>query len=63
MSMRSEDILFEFKPCSECPQMCVETQPHTKCPFDKIAEDLIYAEEMAFIESQNNRENEDSCDR
>lgn len=60
--MRSRDVLFEFKPCSNCPEICIETQPHTKCPFDKIAEDLIYAEEMAFIDAQKNEGNEDSFD-
>ena len=50
--MRSEDILFELKPCHDCPHNCVEGQPGMKCPYDKMAEDLIYAEELAFIQSQ-----------
>jgi hypothetical protein len=58
MSMRSEDILFELKPCHECPYSCVEGQPGVKCPYDKMAEDLIYAEELAHIEMMKQRENE-----
>lgn len=56
--MRSEDILFEMKPCAECQHNCVETQPGVKCPYDKIAEDLMYLEEWEHIESQlkKNRE-------
>jgi hypothetical protein len=58
MSMRSEDILFEMKPCAECQHNCVETQTGFKCPYDKIAEDLMYLEEWEHIESQlkKNRE-------
>jgi hypothetical protein len=56
--MRSEDILFEMKPCAECQHNCVETQTGFKCPYDKIAEDLMYLEEWEHIESQlkKNRE-------
>ena len=55
--MSREDILFEFKPCSVCPNdSCLEGQPSAKCPYDKIAEDLIYAEEWDYIQSQINSE-------
>jgi hypothetical protein len=56
--MRSEDILFELKPCHECAHNCVEGQLGVKCPYDKLAEDLIYAEELAHIEMMKQRENE-----
>lgn len=56
--MSSEDILFEFKPCHDCPHNCVEGQPNAKCPYDKMAEDLIYAEEWEYIQSQQNNEQE-----
>jgi hypothetical protein len=57
--MRSEDILFEPKPCNECQHNCVEGQNWTKCPYDKLAEDLIYAEELAFIQSQEQERQEE----
>jgi hypothetical protein len=57
--MRSEDILFELKPCHECHHNCVEGQPGIKCPYDKMAEDLIYAEELAFIQSQEQEREEE----
>ena len=57
--MRSEDILFELKPCHDCPHNCVESQPGMKCPYDKMAEDLIYAEELAFIQSQEQEREEE----
>jgi hypothetical protein len=56
--MRSEDILFELKPCNECPHNCVEGQPFVKCPYDKLVEDLIYAEELAHIQAQQENENQ-----
>ena len=34
-------MLFEFKPCNECPHTCVEGQVGVKCPFDVMVEDLI----------------------
>lgn len=57
--MRSEDILFELKPCNECPHLCVEGQIGVKCPYDKMAEDLIYAEELAFIQSKQQERQEE----
>ena len=57
--MRSEDILFELKPCHDCLHNCVEGQPGMKCPYDKMAEDLIYAEELAFIQSQEQEREEE----
>jgi hypothetical protein len=57
--MRSRDILFELKPCHECPHNCVEGQPGMKCPYDKMAEDLIYAEELAYIQSQEQERQEE----
>jgi hypothetical protein len=55
--MKSEDILFEFKPCSECVnEGCLEGHSNAKCPYDKMAEDLIYAEEWEYIQSQINQE-------
>ena len=56
--MRSEDILFEMKPCAECPHNCVEGQPGMKCLYDKIVEDLIYAEEWEYIKSRLEKGNE-----
>ena len=44
--MNKEELLFEFKPCHQCPHSCVEGQQGVKCPFDKMVEDLI---------KQNNR--------
>lgn len=58
MNMRSEDILFEMKPCAECQHNCVETQPGVKCPYDKIAEDLIYEEEWEYIKSRLEKDQE-----
>ena len=57
--MRSEDILFEPKPCKDCQHNCVESQNWVKCPYDKMAEDLIYAEELAFIQSQEQEREEE----
>lgn len=57
--MRSEDILFEMKPCAECQHNCVENQPGVKCPYDKMAEDLVYAEELDFIQSQEQERQEE----
>jgi hypothetical protein len=39
--MNNEEILFELKPCHQCPHSCVEGQPGVKCPFDKMVEDLV----------------------
>jgi hypothetical protein len=36
-----EEMLFELKPCHQCPHTCVEGQQGVKCPFDKMVEDLI----------------------
>lgn len=53
--LKSEDILFEPKPCNECPHNCVEGQIGVKCPYDKLAEDLLYAEELEYIEMLKNQ--------
>jgi len=37
--MNNEEVLFELKPCHQCPHSCVEGQRGVKCPFDKIVED------------------------
>ena len=39
--MNKEEMLFEFKPCHQCPHSCVEGQQGVKCPFDKMVEDLV----------------------
>jgi len=39
--MNKEEMLFEFKPCHQCPHTCVEGQQGVKCPFDKMVEDLV----------------------
>lgn len=57
--MRSRDFLFEMKPCAECQHNCVETQSGVKCPYDKMAEDLVYAEELDFIQSQEQERQEE----
>lgn len=54
--MASEDILFEPKSCHDCPYNCVEGQVGIKCPYDKMAEDLRFAEEYEYIQSYNNQE-------
>jgi hypothetical protein len=46
MNNEQQELLFEFKPCHQCPHSCVEGQQGVKCPFDKMVEDLI---------KQNNR--------
>jgi hypothetical protein len=38
--MSKIDLLFEPKPCHECPHTCVEGQTDVKCPFDIMVEDL-----------------------
>ena len=39
--MNKEEMLFEFKPCHQCPHSCVEGQIGVKCPFDLMVDDLI----------------------
>ena len=58
--MISEDILFDPKPCHDCPYNCVEGQVGFKCPYDKMAEDLRFAEEYEYIQSYNNQEQLDN---
>lgn len=49
--MTNEDILFDSKPCSECNCNYQESGINFKCPYDKMAEDFIYAEELTYIQS------------
>lgn len=39
--MTNEEMLFESKPCHQCPHSCVEGTLGVKCPFDLMVEDLI----------------------
>jgi hypothetical protein len=39
--MNEEEMLFEFKPCNQCSNTCVEGQIGVKCPFDLMVEGLI----------------------
>jgi hypothetical protein len=48
--MNKEEMLFELKPCHQCPYSCVEGTPNIKCPFDLIMEDLINNETIESYE-------------
>lgn len=50
--MRNEDILFEPVKCINCN--CDGADTNFRCPYDKLAEDLTYAEEFAYINSKAN---------
>jgi len=50
--MINEDILFESSSCINCNCQCKENDINFKCPYDKLAEDLIYAEEFEYINSK-----------
>ena len=39
--MNKEEMLFESKPCHQCPHSCVEGTLGVKCPFDLMVEDLM----------------------
>ena len=55
--MKNEYILYDSKPCIECNCNYQEGGVNFKCPYDKMAEDFIYAEELEYIQLTQHNEN------
>jgi hypothetical protein len=55
--MKNEYILYDSKPCIECNCNYQEGGVNFKCPYDKMAEDFICAEELEYIQLNQHNEN------